>query len=252
MASLDLRSAVRAAYGAHPAAVPDVVARAAVGFGGTDVVVYLVDFAQQTLAPLPSRATHANLPQSEDVTVTMAGRAFMAGGPIVADRDGSQRVWVPIIEGSDRTGVLGVTVPDAASDVVAACEELGLFAGYLIATHARSTDLFNLHRRRRALSVAASMQWDLLPPLVLKTNSMSVAGLLEPAYEVGGDCFDYALNDSVFDLAMFDPVGHGIDSALVAAMCIGSYRHDRRESKGLLQMHAGLDRAVAERFPEPT
>ena len=104
------------------------------------------------------------------------------------------RVWVPIVEGSDRTGVLAVTVPEATDDVVTACEELGLFAGYLIATHARSTDLYNLHRRRRALSLPASMQWDLLPPLVLKTDRMVVAGLLEPAYDVGGDCFDYALN----------------------------------------------------------
>jgi hypothetical protein len=40
------------------------------------------------------------------------------------------------------------------------------------------------------MSVAASMQWDLLPPLVMRTRSVVVAGLIEPAYEVGGDCFD--------------------------------------------------------------
>jgi serine phosphatase RsbU (regulator of sigma subunit) len=250
MASPDLGWALRAAYGADPGAVPDVVAKVASSFGATDVVAYLVDFGQQTLGPLPSRATHADLPQSEDVTTTMAGRAFLGAGTAVADRDGTQRVWVPIIEGSDRTGVLAVTVPEATSEVIAACEELGLFAGYLIATHARSTDLYNLYRRRRALSVAASMQWDLLPPLVLKTSRMCVAGLLEPAYEVGGDSFDYALNDTVFNLAIFDPVGHGSASALVAAMCIGSYRHDRREDLDLVQMHSNLDRAVAQQFSD--
>jgi serine phosphatase RsbU (regulator of sigma subunit) len=159
---------------------------------------------------------------------------------------------VPIIEGSDRTGVLAVTVPEATDEIVAACEEIGLFTGYLIATHARSTDIYNLHRRRRALSLAASMQWDLLPPLVLKTNAMSVAGLLEPAYDVGGDCFDYALNDTSFDVGIFDPIGHGTQSALLAALCVGSYRHDRRESAGLQQVHENLDLALTKQFPDAT
>src|SRR6476659_3706304 len=193
MPGVDLGRALRIAQGADPASVPDVVVRIAADLGATDVVVYLVDFAQTTLEPLPGRATHSDLPGSEEVASTMAGRAFADQRPATAER--SDGVWVPIVEGSDRTGVLALTVPTATDEIVAACEELGLFAGYLIATHARSTDLYNLHRRRRALSLPASMQWDLLPPLVLKTDRMVVAGLLEPAYDVGGDCFDYALNN---------------------------------------------------------
>ena len=65
MLQLDLGRALRAANGANPASVPDVVLRIASDLGATDVVVYLVDFAQQTLEPLPTRATHADLPHSE-------------------------------------------------------------------------------------------------------------------------------------------------------------------------------------------
>jgi len=236
--------------GSDPASVPDVVAKIAADLGATDVVLYLVDFAQTTLEPLPGRATHSDLPASEEVSSTMAGRAFTDQRPAIAERSDGVRVWVPIVEGSDRTGVLAVTVRTATDDVLAACEELGLFAGYLIATHARSTDLYNLHRRRRALTLPASMQWDLLPPLVLKSDRVTVAGILEPAYEVGGDCFDYALNDAVFDLAVFDPVGHGVMSALIAAVCVGSYRHDRRENRTLEHMHRNLDAAVSDQFPD--
>jgi len=241
---------MRIAQGADPASVPDVVVRIAADLGATDVVVYLVDFAQTTLEPLPGRATHSELPGSEEVASTMAGRAFVDQCPAIAERSDGVRVWVPIVEGSDRTGVLAVTVPTATDEIVAACEELGLFAGYLIATHARSTDLYNLHRRRRALTLPASMQWDLLPPLVLKTDRLVVAGILEPAYEVGGDCFDYALNDAAFDLAVFDPVGHGVMSALIAAVCVGSYRHDRRENRTLEYMHRNVDVAVADQFAD--
>lgn len=248
MKPLDLGAALRAAQEADPASIPDVVGAVASTFGATDAVVYLIDFGQATLEPLPDLRSHSARPVSEAVATTMAGRAFVAQEVMTAERPAGVRIWAPVVEGSDRTGVLAVTVPDATDAVIQACEELGLFAGYLIATQSRFTDLYNLHRRRRSLSLAASMQWDLLPPLVLKTARMTVAGLIEPAYEVGGDCFDYALNGSVFDLAIFDAMGHGLQAALVASLAVGSYRHDRRESRSLQKMHGALDRSLAQQF----
>jgi serine phosphatase RsbU (regulator of sigma subunit) len=247
---LDLGVALRAAQGADPASVADLVLRVAGDLGATDVVVYLVDFAQTTLEPVPDRSAHAELPQSEEVAATMAGRAFVDQAPTTADRSDGVRIWVPIVEGSDRTGVLAVTVPRATDEVIGACEELGLLAGYLIATQARATDLYNLHRRRKALSLAASMQWDLLPPLVLKTSRLAVACLLEPAYDVGGDCFDYSLNDSVFNIAVIDAMGHGVASALISALVVGSYRHDRREGRSLEHIHSSLDAAMTSQYPQ--
>ena len=182
----------------------------------------------------------------------MAGRAFVDGISVTADRPDGARIWAPILEGSDRTGVLSLTLPEVTDVAVAACEELGLLAGYLIATHARTTDLYNLRRRRQALSLAASMQWDLLPPLVLKTPSVAVAGLLEPAYEVGGDCFDYALNDHVLNIGVMDAMGHGVGAALISALAVGAYRHDRREGRRLEQIHTNLDEAIEAHCPSFT
>src|SRR4051812_12014381 len=244
MAGLDLGVALREAQVA-PESIPDIMFRIAKTFGANDVVVYLVDFAQTMLEPIPDRAAHADAPTQEPVIGSMAGRAFVEGACTVADRPDGARVWAPIIEGSDRTGVLALTIPRSTSANIAMCEELGLLAGYLIATQARTTDLYNLHRRRRSLSLAASMQWDLLPPLVLKTPSVTVAGLLEPAYDVGGDCFDYALNDRVLSVAVMDAMGHGVGSALISALTIGSYRHDRREGRSLEHIHTSIDRAIA-------
>src|SRR6185369_627085 len=45
-------------------------------------------------------------------------------------------------------------------------------------------------------------------------------------------------------------VGHGVMSALIAAVCVGSYRHDRRENRSLEYMHRKLDVAVADQFPD--
>jgi serine phosphatase RsbU (regulator of sigma subunit) len=248
MASIDLGAGLRAAQTADPASIPDIVETVASTFGATDIVLYLVDFGQATLEPLPDRRSHADVPESEPVATSMAGRTFVSQQATSTRRPEGDRVWVPVVEGSDRTGVLALTVPEATEDVLRTCEELGLWAGYLIATQARFTDVYNLRRRRQSMTLAASMQWDLLPPLVLKTERMTVAGVLEPAYEVGGDCFDYALNDHLFDLAIFDAMGHGVRAALIAALAVGSYRHDRRESHPLDRIHGVLDETLARHF----
>ncbi|MFB7515465.1 hypothetical protein [Streptomyces sp. NPDC056144] len=57
-----------------------------------------------------------------------------------------------------------------------------------------------------SMSVAAEIQWSLPPPLSMVTPPVTVAGVLEPAYDVAGDSFDYALNGDTFHLAMIDGV----------------------------------------------
>ncbi len=245
---IDLTAVLRAAQRADPAAVVDMLMVASRDFGAIDVVAYLVDFEQKVLEPLPDRGAHADLPHVEDVGTTMPGRAFLTRAPVVAERDEGTRVWVPIIEGSDRTGVLALTLPRVDHEVLGQCCDMGILAGYLIAAHTRCTDVYQLHRRRKAMSVAASMQWDLLPPLVLRTPACSVAARLEPAYDVGGDAFDYALNGPVLDVALIDAMGHGVTSASIASLAVGSYRHDRREGRTLTSMSESLDELLHRQF----
>jgi hypothetical protein len=247
--SSDLGAVLRQLQYADPAAIPSALTRAARLFGATDLVLYLADFGQDVLEPVPDRGAHRRVPETEPIATSMAGRAFTDLQAVTADRPEGVRVWAPIIEGSDRTGVLALTVEEATDEVVRSCEELALLAGYLIATQSKVTDFYNLYRRRKRMSLAAAMQWDLLPPLVLKTDIVSVAGLLEPAYDVGGDCFDYAHNDSSIDLAIVDAVGHGVQSALIASLTLGAYRRDRREGQTIDRMHENLDDAVREHCP---
>ncbi len=238
---IDIQGALDAARSADPAAVVDIIDMAARAIGASDVSAYLVDFEQRFLEPLPDRSKHADLAGTEEVVSSMAGRAFLTRAPVKAERDDRTRVWVPIIEGSDRTGVLAMTFGSADDDVLAACQNLGLLAGYLIAAHTRCTDIYQLHRRRKSMSLAASMQWDLLPPVGLSTGRCTVAARLEPAYEVGGDCFDYSLNTPILDVGLIDSMGHGVASAMIASLVIGCYRHDRREGRSLEDMHRSID-----------
>ncbi len=243
--AIDFGAALRMSRNDDPGRVTEILVRAARGLRASDVVVYLIDFGQTVLQPLPDRTVHPDLPMTEDVATTLAGRCFRDQCIVTAKRDDGIRIWAPVIEGSDRTGVLAVTVAAADDATFTACEELGLFAGYLIAAQARCTDMYNLHRRRRNMSLAASMQWDLLPPLVMNTGAVSIAGLLEPAYDVGGDCFDYALNGPTFDFVIMDAMGHGIASSVIASLAMGSYRYDRREGRALEVIHRNLSSTIA-------
>ncbi len=238
--TIDFGSALRSARRSNPAAMPEILAKAAAGFGATDLVAYLVDFGQTVLEPLSDRSAHADLPVGEPVGTSMAGKAYADQRMVTAERDDGVRVWVPLLEGSDRTGVVAVTLPAVTDELLKCCEEIGILAGYLIAAQARCTDVYNLHRRRHSMSLAASMQWDLLPPLVLDAGQVSLAGLIEPAYDVGGDCFDYAVNGPTFDFAVMDAMGHGVGSAVIASLAMGCYRHDRREGRPLGVMHVNL------------
>lgn len=239
MSLIDFGQTLRQARSANPAAMPDILARTAAEFGATDLVVYLVDFSQTVLEPMTDPSFSGDTPGTE-ASNTMAGRAFSDQQIVTADRDDHVRVWVPVIEGSDPTGVIALSLPSLTDGLLATCAELGIMAGYLIAVHARSTDLYNRQRRKRSMSLAASMQWDILPPLILTAGGMSVAGVLEPAYDIGGDCFDYAINGSIFDFTIMDAAGRGLSAARMASLAVSSYRHDRREGRSIPAIHTNL------------
>ena len=212
-----------------------------------DVVLYLIDFEQEILQPLVDGSS-LEVPMEESVGATLAGRAFQTGEAVTAERDGTVRVWVPVFEHSVRTGVLAVTVDEVSPEVLDHCRNLGMLAGLLVASAARYTDLVHVRKRGRSMTLAASMQWDLLPPLTLRTEQVVVAGMLEPAYEVAGDGFDHSVNGDRVDVAVFDGMGHGIGSTLLTTLAMGTYRHQRRERRDLASTHATIDDAVAMQF----
>jgi serine phosphatase RsbU (regulator of sigma subunit) len=212
-----------------------------------DLVLYLVDFEQVVLLPIHD-PDHLRLIPEEDVRASLAGRAFTTGRPVVATRDGQVRLWVPVNEHSERTGVLAMTVADDDPKTIEQGANLGVLAGLLVASAARYTDLMHARRLGRTMSLAASMQWRLLPPLTVRTPATTIAGLLEPAYEVAGDAFDYAVNGDRIDLAIFDAMGHGIGSSQLASLAVGGYRHARRNGETLPNIHLAIDDAINQQY----
>lgn len=233
---------------AHQSAEPDAfvenLATAVAGIGGRDVVLLLVDYAHVALTPHPDLLAHGSEPEIASLDGSMAGRAFTSSTALAAEREDGWHVWVPVTELSNRLGVLAMTLPRWDEEIEFLVTELGLAAAPLLLASAQYTDLPHLLRRRKDMDLAAEMQWSLLPPLSFAAAGTTIAGLLEPAYEVGGDCFDYAFNAGRLDFAVLDTVGHGLNSAVLAALLVGAYRHGRRQGDDLASMAARIDAAA--------
>jgi hypothetical protein len=100
-------------------------------------------------------------------------------------------MWVPLLDGVERLGVAELLLPRPPEGNQQ--EELRAFltlVAELIVTKDAYSDVFARLRRRKTLSLAAEMQWELLPPLTFGTERVVITGGLEPAYEIGGDSFD--------------------------------------------------------------
>ncbi len=228
------------------------VAENASHIGAESVVIYLVDYEHTDLLPVPG-------PHSADRSVlhiqgTLGGRAFsqLSVQDVDAGVPDRRRLWIPLVDGTERLGVLEMVVPGEADGVttalLAACERYSHLVAQLVVGKAQYGDAFERVRRRRPMSVAAELQWKLLPPLVFATDGLVLAGVLEPAYDVGGDSLDYAVNGSVAHLAVFDAMGHGLGAAVTSSVAVSAYRNARRRSLDLAGTYATVDAAVAAEY----
>lgn len=249
MGAPDYAAALDGLANAAPFVFEKLLRQAAEPLGATDLTVYLVDVQHMVLQPLLLNPDMSDpILAEEAVSTSMAGRVFLSGEPLVAEREGSRRVWVPLVERGERTGVVAITLPSVDEAMLDDCVRLGLFAGLMVRGFTPVTDLFALRRRRRPMTLAAGMQWDLLPPLSMRCAQASGCGRLEPAYEIAGDAFDYALNDRHLDAAIFDGMGHGVGSTLLTTLAVGAYRHARRSGDGPGSVATAIDTAVAGQY----
>ena len=169
----------------HTLAPDEIVAavrQATTAVDAGDVAIYLADYEQTVLVPLPDGTDRAAL----EIDTTLAGRAFTALAVQETDTGAGIRLWLPLLDGAERLGVLGLTLPAADDTRRERSTWLATLVAELLMTKGQYTDSYSLTRRRQPMSLAAEMQWQLLPPLTFVTPRVVIAGLLEPAYEVAG------------------------------------------------------------------
>ncbi|MFC4533117.1 PP2C family protein-serine/threonine phosphatase [Sphaerisporangium dianthi] len=229
-----------------PQSIAPLVAEQVAKLGGREVTIFLQDYTQELLVPLPGSGLAVTEP--EPIDDSPAGTAFLQGRVVEVPRADGVRVYLPLVAGSDQMGVLGCTLDASDDDVRRLLGRLGVVVAGMLASKQSYTDQFFKVRRRQPMSVAAEMQWSLLPPLAMCIPQVEVAGALEPAYDIAGDSFDYALNDSVLHVAVFDAMGHDLHAATMATVAVSVFRHARRAGISLGEKYAFMDQAIADQF----
>lgn len=217
-------------------------------------VLLLADYSETSLEPVPDGTQTRHT-----VDGSAAGRAYREQRPVqleVPAQPGSSAAvltYVPVSMRSERLGVLGVTVPGTGRpDTLAVLDEVAQVLAYVLTGARRYTDEFEALRRRRHLGLAAEIQWELLPVLAYELPGFSIAGTLEPAYDIGGDTFDYAVTAHGLTASITDAVGHGLRAAMLSSLTVSAMRNTRRSGGSLLEQATVANRHLAEQFPGPS
>ena len=236
-----VESLLRSARRIHPDDLPNAIADALEEVGASDVEILLIDLNQRKLR------CFGDLDTVHDVEDTPAGEAFRTEQTVVVHEDDRVRLYLPITD-TIRVGVLAASAESVDHDTLEALKPIASLAGELITTKSAYGDGIALTRRSDHTSLAAEMRWALLPPLRFLSESVSLSGALEPAYEIAGDTFDYALNGDCLEFGILDAVGHGLEASRMASLAVTSYRHSRREGLTLTESVLALDEVVADQF----
>lgn len=243
----ELLDLLQAAHLAVPDDVPRLVVEHARGLGTDDAALYLVDYEQRVLVPVPN----GDGPVRDEVVIetTLAGRCYRTLDVQQApDGHGGRRVWVPVLDGAERLGVLEFNLgPDHEPGTEALVAFAGLIAGLVMSKQAYG-DCFENVRRRRPMSLAAELAWRLLPPLTFGTDRLVISGVLAPVYELGGDSFDYSVDATSARIAIFDAMGHGLEAGLLASVAMATSRNSRRAGDDLIETTLAIDGAIATHF----
>jgi serine phosphatase RsbU (regulator of sigma subunit) len=229
--------------------------------GVQSCVLLLADYGETTLEAV----TNGNADDGpgmgrHDIADSPAGLAYRQQRTVRREQSGPGGagtqwvVYLPVTIRTERLGVLVVTLTaqTVTSEVGEILDDVAHVIAYVLTGARRYTDRFEMLRRRHDLSLPAEIQWELLPSLAYELPGFSIAGSLEPAYDIGGDTFDYAVSARRLTVSITDAVGHGLRAALMGSLTVTAMRNARRSNAPLLAQAMAANQHLAEQFPRST
>lgn len=237
-------TAERALRKAAPQELVEAVRRALVEqYAALSVELLMADYGLTSLQPV------AGARDQEPVSVygSAAGRAFGAQEPYVEPAgSGRVRAHLPVSVRGDRLGVLSVTLPEdgGAPDALGELAEVAQVLGHEVVVAERTTDLYLRARRRERLTLAAEMQWQLLPARSGTGPGYALGAQMEPAYAVRGDNFDWSATDDRLTLYVNNGMGDGTEASLLTSLAVSALRNARRAGLPIADQAALADQAV--------
>ncbi|MFD7659581.1 PP2C family protein-serine/threonine phosphatase, partial [Actinosynnema sp. NPDC059797] len=175
-----------------------------------------------------------------------AGRSYQ--GVEVVGVPSPPRLWLPLLNGTERLGVVRVDLPEGVEpddpELRAQCWTLAGLIGHLVQSKQHYGDLFHVLRRTKQLAVASELLWQMLPPQTFASERVVVTAAVEPYDEVGGDGYDYAVSPDRAYVALIDAMGHDMSAGLTTTVALAATRNARRGGLGLVEAAELADRSI--------
>ena len=240
---LDLAQLLAAVENAPPVAAADVVGEwLADALGASEAAFLVVDFSGRALIRLGhAGASVATRTQGRETAERVAlegsphGRALRDQVVEIEDGPGGTRVFAPVTNRGEAIGVLELSLAQPPDEQTLADVALAAHAlAYVVIANRRFTDLFEWGQRSVRLSLAAEIQHRLLPgAFTCEGGQFTLAAWLEPAGEIAGDSFDFAIERDTLHLSISDARGHAVGASILATLLVGALRNARRAGVGL-------------------
>lgn len=262
MSGVDLNEVLLAVEEAAPVdAVQAVTRKIGASLGASWISFLVADMSGRALVRLvhvPFGAVSGARRQDEDVALVLPfdggpqEQALRAQHVHVEQAGTAFVVRAPVTQRGEAIGLLEVALsvaPTAA--IVRRVSRAAHTLAFVVIANRRHTDLFEWGQRTTPFTLAAEIQRRLLPAsFTCEADSFTLAAWLEPAASIGGDTFDYSLARDLLHLSITDAVGHGVQSALTATLCVGGLRNARRRGGTLLDQAEAANQALLDNAPD--
>ena len=257
---LELANLLAAVEDAPPFSAADVLGeRLANELDAREVSFLIADFSGHALVRLGHAASPAATRTQGDETAervsladSSSGRALATQSLVVEPGPDGVRMFAPVTNRGEAIGVLELLLGKQPDEQVMAEVAFAAHAlAYVIIANRRFTDLFEWGQRSVPLSLAAEIQHRLLPgAYTCEAGQFTIAGWLEPAGNVGGDTFDFALERGMLHFSLTDAMGHQVGAALLATLMIGGLRNARRAGVGLAEQTRLASEGLVDNAPQ--
>jgi serine phosphatase RsbU (regulator of sigma subunit) len=213
--------------------------------GAASVQLHLADYGLTVLQPVDGFGEPGTALSLHN---TPEGRAFGSQQPNeqqVRHRDAVDH-HLPVTVRGERLGILTVRLSTDRSTSLAVEQltEVAELLGHEILVAERDTDLYRRARRVNRLTLAAEMQWELLPARACTAQEYAIGAQLEPAYAIYGDNYDWASDADELTLAVTNGMGEGIKASLLTSLAVSALRNARRAGIGIADQAALADQAL--------
>ncbi|MEV5735862.1 PP2C family protein-serine/threonine phosphatase [Streptomyces sp. NPDC052292] len=239
-----LEQLITEAQTALPVELPALANQCASAIGLDTAQIYLADLQQRLLIPLEETSEPLLVDHSS------AGWAYRTLSPRVAESADSLMVWIPLVDGAERLGVLGVGTASLDSVLMRRSRVLAHLFAMLITSKRAYSDWLAARTRTTPMQLPAEMVRAFMPPRTIGSSRCVSTAVLEPAYEIAGDAFDHSVIKNKLNSAILDAMGHDLTAGLTVSVAMAAARNARRRGASLVDVVSSVDQALAQWLPD--